>query len=424
MTPLVPNTPKSLIAVLMMAAVTLVISPVVHAQTGCEGDISGDGRTDGVDLAIVLTSWGVCSPASSIDGVYPSSGPVAGGTPIAIVGVDLGATASVTVDGVLCPKFNVVSSTTVTAVTPPGTVGPKALVLRNSQGQQIAAASFIYAVTSLPWATVIEQSTDPAVVTNPKLREAIAGTGLPWRVRDNGSGIEMLLVPPGNFQMGCSSSVAHACSSDENPVHGVTLTNAFYLGRYEVTQAQWKAKIGSNPSTFQSESAEVPAAQVPNRPVEQVTWNMIQDFLIATGMRLPTEAEWECAYRAGTTTAFHGSSTGSGGTNDDAVVGSIAWFAPNSASQTRPVGGKAPNGLGFHDMAGNVYERVADWYLNSYYTNSPRIDPLGPPTGEYRVLRGGSYFSNSEPLRASARESTPAPSEPRSDNGFRVARNP
>jgi formylglycine-generating enzyme required for sulfatase activity len=270
---------------------------------------------------------------------------------------------------------------------------------------------------------VLEFAPDPAIVTSGSLRKAIAATGLPWRVRDNLTNIEMVLIPPGSFNMGCSASNQFGCQSAENPVHAVTLTNAFYIGRYEVTQAQWTARMGSNPSFSQSASAQVPAAQVPNRPVEQVSWNTVQGFLAATGMRLPTEAEWEYAYRAGTTTAFHGWPAQTAGTNNDTQVGSIAWFASNSAGQTRPVGGKAPNGFGLHDMSGNVFEWVNDRYSSTYYASSPSTNPPGPATGTNRVLRGGSWDNVTNNLRSSTRNNT-TPGSAGDVLGFRVARAP
>jgi len=408
---------------LTVLAVLVSGSPRAHGQTGGEGDINGDGQVNGVDLAVVLTSWGTCTVGASIDGVFPSRGPVAGGTPIAIVGVDLGATASVTIGGVLVPKFNVVSPTVVTAVTPPGTVGPKELVLRNSQGQQIASGSFLYAITSLQWATVLEQEADPAVVTNSALRTAIAATGLPWRVRDNGTGIEMLLVPPGTFDMGCIlGSDSYGCFPSELPVHTVTLTNAFYVGRYEVTQAQWQAKMGSNPSWFQPPNT---AMADTNRPVETVSWNAIQAFLSATGLRLPTEAEWEYACRAGTTTPYHSGPGFPNGTTNDNLVSEIAWWGGwccggNSGSVTHAVGTKAANALGVHDMLGNVWEWCNDWY--SSYSSAAQTNPAGPASGPYRVLRGGSWEGFADGVRSSNRGITPG--SPDGHVGFRVARNP
>ena len=239
------------------------------------------------------------------------------------------------------------------------------------------------------WGTVLEVEPDPAVVTNPDWRARIIATGLPWRVRDIASDMQMLLVPPGTFMMGCSPSNQSGCDGNETPVHQVTLTRPFYLGRYEVTQAQWTAVMGSNPSGLQSPSNQVPAAQVPNRPVERIWWDMIQGFEAATGLRLPTEAEWEYACRAGTQTAYN---LPPDGTNDDALRGQLAWTNQNSAGQTRPVGQKQANNLGFHDMHGNVWEWVEDWYSSEYYAQSPVVDPPGPGSGSQRVLRGGSWY--------------------------------
>ncbi|MBU3684671.1 MAG: formylglycine-generating enzyme family protein, partial [Phycisphaerales bacterium] len=181
--------------------------------------------------------------------------------------------------------------------------------------------------------------------------------------------------------------------------------------------AQWAARMGSNPSSFQSPTPQVPAAQVPNRPVEQVSWNMIQGFLAATGMRLPSDAEWEYCCRAGTGTAFNN------GSNDDALVGNLAWFGGNAMSQTRPVGLKQANPLGFHDMHGNVWEWVSDWYSATYFDESPIVNPTGPAMGTSRVFRGGFYLNLSASTRSSSR-SNGVPDAPVFAIGFRVARNP
>jgi formylglycine-generating enzyme required for sulfatase activity len=303
-------------------------------------------------------------------------------------------------------------------------VGAVDVVVTGAKGSVTVVGGFTYlSVVTPSWATLIEAQPDPAVVTSSTLRAAITATGLAWRVKDTATQIEMLLIPPGTFQMGCSASQWYGCNSDENPVHTVTLTNAFYLGRYEVTQAQWQARMGSNPSAFQSASAQVPAAQVPNRPVERVSWNTIQGFLTQTGMRLPTEAEWEYAYRAGTTTAFHGFTGHLGGTNDDALLGNIAWYGSNSNSQTRPVGGKLGNGYGLHDMSGNVWEWVNDWYSSSYYSSGPQNNPTGPTTGSYRVFRAGGWGDSPNSCRASIRGVEP-PGTTDSYGGFRAARTP
>ena len=384
-----------------------------------QGDVNGDGIVNGIDLSYVLTNWGQICPAV-IESISPSFGLPAGGTTITITGSQLGGVQSVTIGGV--PATNVVSvnSTTITAVTPPSkSIGPKDVVVTTTAGSATLTDGFFY--TQIEWGTVLEVLPDPEVVTDPEWRERIIATDLPWRVQDNGSGIEMLLFPSGTFMMGCSASSQYGCNSDENPVHEVMLTQAFYLGRYEVTQAQWTAVMGSNPSSFQGPSSQVPAEQVPNRPVERVSWNMIQGFEAQTGLRLPTEAEWEYACRAGTMTAFN---LPPDGTNDDGLLGQLAWFSSNAASQTRPVGQKQANNLGLHDMHGNVWEWVEDWDGIDYYSQSPPIDPPGPISGPGRVLRGGSWYYFSNYCRASFRGVSDPGNVGSFSFGFRAARMP
>jgi formylglycine-generating enzyme required for sulfatase activity len=257
----------------------------------------------------------------------------------------------------------------------------------------------------------VEATPDPAVVTDITLRSAISASGLAWRVRDTATQMEMLCVPAGTFVMGCTASNQYECYGNENPAHSVTLTQAFYMGRYEVTQGQWVAMMGSNPSYFQGESYPDAA----NRPVENVTWNNIQGYLSATGMRLASEAEWEYACRAGTTTAFNN------GSSDDASIGTIAWYDWNSGNQTHSVGGKAANALGLYDMSGNVSEWVNDYWLE--YSCGAQTNPLGPVSGTSRVLRGGSWLQPSRDVRSSDRDGT-YPFDPMQYLGFRVARNP
>ncbi len=361
----------------------------------------------------------------SVTSIEPASGIFSGGTPITISGAFLAGTTGVSIGGVPCTDVVAANSTTVTAVTPAGSVGSVDVVVTGAKGTVTVPGGFTYISVIVPsWATLIEATPDPAVVMNEALRNAIVATGFAWRVRDNASQIEMLLVPPGTFNMGCSASNQYGCNSDENPVHAVTLTNAFYLGRYEVTQAQWTAVMGGNPSYFSGASAEVPSAQVPLRPVEMVSWNMIQGFNTATGLRLPTEAEWEYAYRAGTTTAFHSFSGYPDGTNDDTLLGNIAWFDANSGSQTRPVGGKQANGHGLHDMSGNVWEWVNDRYSSTYYQSSPSTNPPGPASGTNRVLRGGAYDNSSNIGRSSRRDQVPPDYVNIGRGGFRAARTP
>ena len=347
----------------------------------------------------------------------PSQSSSFGVTPITITGASLTGATSVTVGGVAATSVVVVSSTSVTAVTPAGTVGAQSVAVTTPSGTASATDAFTYVVPT-GWYTVIEQNVNAAVVTDATLRNAITASGLPWRVRDNGTNIEMLLVPAGTFRMGCSASTQYGCdNSNEIPTHQVTLTQAFYIGRYEVTQAQWTAKMGSNPSYFSGYSDS------PSRPVEQVSWNMIAStggFMSVTGLRLPTEAEWEYAYRAGTTTAFHSYPAQPTGFNNDILLGNIAWYYSNSGNQTHAVGGKLANGLGLHDMAGNVFEWCQDWY--GPYSSGSVTNPTGPTTGTVPLLRGGSCGDPFYYCRASQRGS--AAGTLGRYFGFRVARNP
>jgi len=349
-----------------------------------------------------------------VSSITPNAGRPAGGSQITITGAYLALTTGVSIGGTPCTGVMVVNATTVTAMTPAGTLGNADVVITGGKGTITVVGGYRYVSTVIPsWATLVEAMPDPAVVTSSTLRAAITASGMAWRVRDTATQMEMLLVPAGTFVMGCTASNLYGCLGGENPTHSVTLTQAFYLGRYEVTQGQWVAKMGSNPSAFQG--ASYPDAA--NRPVEQVSWNTIQSFLSATGMRLPSEAEWEYACRAGTTTAFNN------GSSDDATVGTIAWYTSNSGSQTHAVGGKAANALGLYDMSGNVWEWVNDWYGSTYYSVSPSTNPLGPVSGAYRVLRGGSWYSNTYYVRSSCRGYV-TPPDAYDSVGFRVARAP
>ena len=345
--------------------------------------------------------------------VTPPYGLTSGGTEITINGTYLQGTLAVEVGGVACTNLQVLSSTLVKAVTPPAkSSGAVAITVINAGGTATAANAFTYTST---WYTILEQNPNPAVVTNVTLRNAITATGYPWRVRDNGTQIEMVLVAGGTFTMGCTASNAYACNAAENPTHSVTITNAFYMGRYEVTQAEWQARMGSNPSSFQGQTDS------PSRPVENVSWNTIQNFNSATGLRLPTEAEWEYACRAGTTTAFHGFTGYLGGTNDDTLVGNIAWYGANSGDQTHAVGGKAANALGLHDMSGNVWEWCSDW--DDVYSAGAQTNPTGPATGLNPVLRGGAWFYNTGGVRSSNRYKA-GPHTAANFIGFRVTKAP
>ena len=356
----------------------------------------------------------------SISSVSPNQGIYSGGTAITITGTFMNGATSVKVGGVPATDVVAVNSTTVTAVTPAGSVGAASVEVTGAKGTATASGAFTYVLIVTPtWATLLEATPDATVVTDANLRAAIVASGFAWRVRDNGTGIEMLLVPAGTFTMGCSASTEHGCGSDESPTHQVTLS-PFYIGRYEVTQAQWTAKMVSNPSYFSGSSDS------PSRPVEQVSWNMIASgstsFMSLTGLRLPTDAEWEYAYRAATTTAFHSYPAQPTGFNDDTLVGNIAWYDPNAGSQTHAVGGKFANALGLHDMAGNVWEWCQDWYGS--FSSASVTNPTGPTTGSTRLVRGGGCKNNSLNCRSSEREGGIGPDYDENNGGFRVVRNP
>ncbi len=215
----------------------------------------------------------------------------------------------------------------------------------------------------------------------------------------NGVKLEMVAIPGGTFLMGSPESDQEA-RDRERPQHQVTVSE-FYLGKYQVTQAQWQAVMGNNPSYFNGE----------NLPVERVSWEDAQKFCqklsqqTSKTYRLPTEAEWEYACRAGTTAA-------NAGNLDD-----IAWYDKNSERKTHPVGQKKPNSFGIYDMHGNVWEWCQDWYDN--YSSTSQTNPTGPQKGEDRVLRGGSWGYDQDFARAVSRDDFP-PSNRVSSVGFRV----
>ena len=180
----------------------------------------------------------------------------------------------------------------------------------------------------------------------------------------NSVGIEFVKIAPGEFMMGCSAD-DNACDADEKPTHRVQITKPFEIGKYEVTQAQWVAVMGSNPSTIKGD----------DRPVETVSKQDAQDFLAKLNAlndgykyRLPTEAEWEYAARAGQP--------------PPKSLDDVAWYGANSGDTTHPVGQKKPNAWGLYDTLGNVREWVSDSWAMNYYANSPAADPTGPTQGQ------------------------------------------
>jgi formylglycine-generating enzyme required for sulfatase activity len=248
--------------------------------------------------------------------------------------------------------------------------------------------------------------------------------------------MDMILIPAGTFRMGNITHHPNG-SSVEEPVHPVTTSYSFLIGRTEVTQAQWKAVMGSNPSYGKGDSL----------PVEQMSWYDAADYcnrlstseglapcytgsggniscdFTANGYRLPTEAEWEYACRGGsnsdTTDFYTGNMTNP---TNDPVLDIAGWYTGNSGNKTHNTGLKQPNSLGLLDMSGNVSEWCWDWYLDVYYASSPVTDPRGPATGVNRVIRGGSWNYPSVVCRSAYRGRID-PNLKYSSTGFRVVRN-
>jgi uncharacterized repeat protein (TIGR02543 family) len=213
------------------------------------------------------------------------------------------------------------------------------------------------------------------------------------------NGIACVLVKAGTFMMG--SPTSESGRWDDETQHQVTITQDFWISKYEVTQAQYQAVMNSNPSSFSGA----------NNPVENVTWFNANDFAQAVGGRLPTEAEWEFAARGGNKSQGY---IYSGSNNID----DVAWYYANSNYETKQVGLKQPNELGIYDMSGNVYEWCSDWYGS--YSSSAVVDPTGPSSGSYKVLRGG-YWSIVEQYCRVAYRIYSNPSDGDDNLGFRVA---
>ena len=217
---------------------------------------------------------------------------------------------------------------------------------------------------------------------------SLAGNTISIPVKD-GISIDMVRVEAGTFTMGATPEMKDPFLW-EKPAHQVTLTNDYYIGKYEVTQALWKAVMGKNPSNFKGD----------NLPVEQVSWDDCQEFINKlnkiTGkkFRLPTEAEWEYAARGGKKSRGYQYS----GSNN---ISDVAWYDSNSGNKTHTVGSKQANELGIYDMSGNVLEWCQDWHDD--YSSSSQTNPTGANSGSYRVRRGGSWRSSAWDCRSSCR---------------------
>ena len=246
-----------------------------------------------------------------------------------------------------------------------------------SEGQTASISGSLTSSTSSSTANTLSSS-----------GSSLSGNALTIPVK-NGISIEMVKVEAGSFDMGATPEMQNP-DEDEKPVHRVTLTNNYYIGKYEVTQALWKIVMGSNPSNSKGD----------NLPVENVSWNNCQKFisklnkLTGKSFRLPTEAEWEFAARGGKKSRgyqYSGSNT----------LGDVAWYEGNSGSKTHAVGTKQPNELGAFDMTGNVWEWCQDWH--GRYSSSPQTNPTGAVSGSCRVYRGGSLYYPAGYCRCSCR---------------------
>jgi len=219
----------------------------------------------------------------------------------------------------------------------------------------------------------------------------------------DGVGIDFVLIPRGRFQMGSAEG-----GWNEKPVRHITFSRPFYLGKFEVTQEQWEIVMGSNPAKFRGA----------RNPVEQVSWHAAVEFtrrlseLNGATFRLPTEAEWEYACRAGTTTEYHWG---------NAFDGDYAWDKSNARGASHEVGTCEGNAWGLFDMTGNVYEWCADWYADSYPGEAEQTDPKGATSGSVRVFRGGSWCDSSEYCRSASRRRE-SPSFQFCTLGFRLVR--
>ncbi len=214
-----------------------------------------------------------------------------------------------------------------------------------------------------------------------------SGVGAQSKTFTNSVGMEFVLIPAGEFMMGTKLLFQ---PKNETPRHKVIISEAFYMGKYEVTQEQWYKVMGNNPAHFKSERIGMSSQ---NHPVEKVSWDNAQEFIRklnakegTNAYRLPTEAEWEYAARAGSETVYY--------FGDDADrLGEYAWYLGNAERKTHPAGQLKPNAWGLYDMHGNVLEWCQDWYGEDYYSHSPSKDPQGPASGSRRVVRGGDWGS-------------------------------
>ena len=234
----------------------------------------------------------------------------------------------------------------------------------------------------------------------------------------DGVTMDFVYIPSGSFAMGAAPSEEGPLDDSEEPQHTVEISKGFYLAKYELTQAQWRAELGTQPwrnRQYAKMSAEYPASYIAWPEVEEFVRRLNQKAGKAL-YRMPTEAEWEYACRAGTTTRWHAG-------DDEQILGDYAWTSGNTwasgKKHPQKVGQKKPNAWGLYDMHGNVWEWVADW--ESSYTADNEIDPQGPASGERRIGRGGSFGTLGLGVRSASRFFSP-PDARTPDVGARILR--
>jgi formylglycine-generating enzyme required for sulfatase activity len=269
----------------------------------------------------------------------------------------------------------------VTERVPPSTA-PDNTPVRRRRTILITACALVFVAAAATIYKYRPKSTDQPNAAKPS---APSGKPAPsFRVGDtkvnSKDSLTYVWIPSGTFIMGCSPGDSE-CYDDEKPAHQVSLSKGFWIGQTPVTQEAYERVTKSNPSHFKGQRL----------PVETVNWNEAQSYCSAVNMRLPTEAEWEYAARAGSTAPRYG------------PLDSIAWYNGNSGNKTHEVAQKQANAWGLYDTLGNVWQWAADWYDEKYYTPAAASDPKGPSSGKYRVRRGGSWNNVPRNARASGR---------------------
>lgn len=243
---------------------------------------------------------------------------------------------------------------------------PKKKAVRVWAGRIAGVGLAAAGVVAVVWLSVFEFPRSPKSGVSPGTTK-----------RNPKDGLEYVWIPPGQFQMGCSPGDKE-CYNQEKPAHPVTITRGFWMGRTEVTEAAYNRSVGYSVGSGQM-------------PMVNVSWGEAKTYCEWAGLRLPTEAEWEYAARAGTTEARYG------------AVDSVAWHSGNSGGKLHPVAGRRPNAWGLYDMLGNAWEWVQDWHEGGYDEGSPSADPPGPRSGTDRSVRGASWSSSPGSVRVSVR---------------------